>query len=175
MEDLRFPIGAYEPAREVSAGQRQQWIQEIATQPTILRTTVERLTDEQLDTAYRPGGWTIRQVVHHLADNNMNAYIRFRRALTEEVPVTPPYREDLWAELGDYREMPVELSLTLLEVLHQRFVVLLRALRTQDFRRTFSHATLGVMNLDMALHRFVWHGRHHIAQITRLCERMGWR
>lgn len=174
MEDLRYPIGAYGPVREVTVGQRQQWFQEIATQPAILRTAIEGLTVEQLSTPYRPGGWAIGQVVHHLADNNMNAYIRFKRALTEDVPVTPPYREDLWAELADYREMPVELSLSLFDLLHQRFAALLRTLETQDFNRSLFHSTLGEINLDTALHRFVWHGRHHIGHITGLRQRRGW-
>lgn len=174
MEDLRYPIGTYELVSQVNVGERQRLIQEVETQPTTLRTAIEGLTFEQLDTSYRPGGWPIRHVVHHLADNNMNAYIRFKRALTEDVPVTPPYREDLWAELVDYREMPVALSVTLLDALHQRFAVLLRTREPQDFNRTFSHSTLGLISLDTALHRFVWHNRHHIAQITGLRQRMGW-
>ncbi|WP_029419938.1 YfiT family bacillithiol transferase [Alicyclobacillus macrosporangiidus] len=174
MGDLRYPIGMYEPVLEVSGEDRKQLIREVEIQPAILRATVEKLTSEQMETPYRPGGWTIRQVVHHLADNNMNAYIRFKRGLTEDTPSSPSYREDLWAELPDYRQIPVGESLTLLDVLHRRFAVLLWALNPQDFRRTVAHSTLGVISLDTALHRFVWHNRHHIAQITRLCERMGW-
>jgi len=174
MEDLRYPIGMYEIVCEISDEERRQLISEVEIQPAILRTTVEKLTSQQMETPYRPGGWTIRQVVHHLADNNMNAYIRFKRGLTEDAPRSPSYREDLWAELPDYREIPVGESLTLLDILHRRFAVLLSALEPQDFHRTVYHSTLGSVSLDAALHRYVWHNRHHIAQITGLCERMGW-
>ncbi|SFU90216.1 YfiT family bacillithiol transferase [Alicyclobacillus macrosporangiidus] len=174
MEDLRYPIGMYHPVLEISDEDRNQLIREIEIQPATLRAIVEKLTPEQMETPYRPGGWTIRQVVHHLADNNMNAYIRFKRGLTEDTPSSPPYREDLWAELPDYRQIPVGESLILLEVLHRRFSHLLWALHPEDFRCTLAHSTLGVIRLDTALHRFVWHNRHHIAQISGLCERMGW-
>ncbi|WDL96693.1 YfiT family bacillithiol transferase [Alicyclobacillus sp. ALC3] len=174
MNDLRYPIGTYEPSSELTIEDRQVLIREVETQPSLLRQIVEPLTSEQLDTPYRPGGWTVQQVVHHLADNNMNAYIRFKRGLTEDAPSSPPYREDLWAELPDYRLLSVGESLVLLNVLQKRFVVLLSSLEPQEFRRTLNHSFLGQITLDGALHRFVWHNRHHILQITSLCERMGW-
>lgn len=173
MGDLRYPIGAYKSILELSEGERRDLIREVEVQPALLRAMVQPLTPEQLATPYRPGGWTVRQVVHHLADNNMNAYIRFKRGLTEDVPVSPSYREDLWAELLDYCA-PVEDSLTLLDVLHRRFATLLRSLSTPDYERTVQHATLGQVTLDALLHRFVWHNRHHMAQISRLCESQGW-
>lgn len=121
MADLRYPIGMYEPVSEISDEERRQLNSEVEIQPAILRTTVENLTSEHMETPYRSGGWSIRQVVHHLADNNMNAYIRFKRGLTEDGPSSPSYREDLWAELPDYREIAVDESLTLLDVVHKRF------------------------------------------------------
>lgn len=174
VDNWRYPIGLYEPISELSEHNRQVLIREVETQPSLLRSIVEPMTREQLETPYRPGGWTVQQVVHHLADNNMNAYIRFKRGLTEDAPSSPPYREDLWAELPDYRLLPVEESLVLLNVLHRRFAVLLSALESREFRRTLSHSVLGQITLDTALHRFVWHTRHHVAQITSLCERFGW-
>jgi hypothetical protein len=174
MNDLSYPIGPYKASSELTEEDRQALTREVEKQPILLRAIVESLTNEQLETPYRPGGWTVHQVVHHLADNNMNAYIRFKRGLTEDAPSSPPYREDLWAELPEYHLLPVEESLALLSVLHKRFVVLLSSLEPQDFRRTLSHSVLGQITLDGALHRFVWHNRHHIAQITGLCERMGW-
>jgi hypothetical protein len=174
MDKLRYPIGTFEAVNEVTSQQRQAWIQAISEAPAKLRMAIEGLTSEQLGTPYRPGGWTVRQVVHHLADNNMNAYIRFKLALTEDQPVVSLYREDLWAELSDYHDTPIETSLLLLESLHKRFVILLRSLQPVDFSRSFTHATLGIMTLDTAVQRYDWHCRHHIAQITSLRERMGW-
>ena len=174
MNDLRYPIGPYEPNSELTEENREVLIRQVETQPSLLRRIVESLTHEQRETPYRPGGWTVQQVVHHLADNNMNAYIRFKRGLTEDAPSSPPYREDLWAEFPDYRLLMVEESLVLLNILHRRFAVLLSALESQGFQRTLSHSVLGKITLDEALHRFVWHNRHHIAQISSLCKRMGW-
>ncbi|QSO45646.1 YfiT family bacillithiol transferase [Alicyclobacillus mengziensis] len=174
MSDLRYPIGPYLPSSELTVEDRHVLIREVERQPSLLRSIVEPLPSEQLETPYRSGGWTVQQVVHYLADNNMNAYIRFKRGLTEDAPSSPPYREDLWAELPDYRLLSMKESLVLLNVLHKRFAVLLSAMQPQEFRRTLSHSVLEQITLDTALHRFVWHNRHHIAQIMSLCERMGW-
>jgi hypothetical protein len=175
MEDhFRYPIGQFEPIQNPTPEQRNRWIEDISEMPKILRLTVQNLTMEQLLTPYRPGGWTIQQVVHHMADNDMNAFIRFKKALTEDNPTASTYREDLWAELSDYRSTPVETSLILLESLHSRFVALLYSLRPTDFKRTFTSPTHGVMSLDVATQRYAWHGRHHIAQIASLKERLGW-
>ncbi|MGP7816164.1 YfiT family bacillithiol transferase [Niallia sp. 01092] len=174
MDHLSFPIGQFEPIHNPTPEQRNRWIKDISEISKILRQTVQNLTREQLLTPYRPGGWTIQQVIHHMADNDINAFIRFKKALTEHNPTSSTYREDLWAELSDYRNTPVETSLVLLESLHSRFVVLLCSLSPNDFKRTFTSPTHGEMSLDVATQRYVWHGQHHIAQIASLKERSGW-
>ncbi|APH04159.1 YfiT family bacillithiol transferase [Bacillus weihaiensis] len=173
-EQIRFPIGQFEPLQNPTSEQRNKWIQEISELPKLLRLTVQNLSIEQLHTQYRPGGWTIQQVVHHMADNDMNAFIRFKKALTEDNPIASSYREDLWAELSDYQNTPIETSLNLIESIHCRFVILFCSLSTYDFERTFKSPTHGLMNLDVATQRYAWHGRHHIAQIEALKQRMGW-
>ncbi|SFL65698.1 DinB superfamily protein [Paenibacillus sp. 1_12] len=174
MDLWSYPLGKFIPEEHPTPELRITWMEDIAQIPETLRLTVQNLNTEQLRTPYRPGGWNVQQVVHHLADNDMNAYIRFKRALTEEAPIAGSYREDLWAELDDYQEASIETSLILMESLHQRFVVLLRSLSQQHFRLTFTSPTHGVMTLDMAAQRYAWHGRHHIAQIDSLKQRMGW-
>jgi hypothetical protein len=175
MEDeIRYPLGQFEPIQNPTPGQRNRWFDDISEIPKTLRLTVQNLTTEQLLTPYRHRGWTIQQVVHHLADSDMNAFIRFKKALTEDNPTSTTYREDLWAELGDYKNEPIQTSLILLESLHSRFVTLLRSLRPTDFIRKFTSPTHGLMSLDVATQRYAWHGQHHIAQITSLKKRMGW-
>lgn len=174
MDLWSYPLGTFKPEMHPTSEHRAIWIEDIAHIPTALRLTVQNLDAEQLLTPYRPGGWNTQQVVHHVADNDMNAFIRFKRALTEEAPVAGSYREELWAELSDYQEAPIEMSLILLDSLHQRFVVLLRSLSPEQFQRTFISPTHGIMTLDIAAQRYAWHGRHHIAQIDSLKERMGW-
>ena len=174
MNDYRYPIGQFEPIQQSTSEQRNRWIEDILQIPKILQLTVQDLNQEQLHTPYRPGGWTVQQVVHHMADNDMNAFLRFKKALTEENPTASSYREDLWAELSDYHNAPIETSLVLLESLHSRFAILLRSLQPSDYQRTFTSLTHGEMTLDVAAQRFSWHGRHHIAQITSLKERLGW-
>ncbi|MCQ6557177.1 YfiT family bacillithiol transferase [Paenibacillus mendelii] len=174
MDRYRYPIGQFEPVREPTSEQRNTWIEVISVMPANLRMTVSNLTMDQLLTPYRPGGWTVQQVVHHMADNDMNAYIRFKRALTEDDPVSSSYREDSWAQLSDYQNTPIETSIVLLEALHSRFAVLLRSLPPSDFNRTFTSPTHGRMSLDLAAQRFAWHNQHHIAQIESLKNRMGW-
>ena len=159
---------------DLTYDQVQRLIDQIAEAPAKLRAAVEGLSPEQLDTTYRPGGWTVRQVVHHLPDSHLNSYVRFKLALTEDQPTIKPYHEDRWAELEDGRNAPVELSLSLLESLHARWVLLLRSLTAEDLARTFNHPELGIIRLDTNVSLYAWHGRHHIAQITSLRERMGW-
>lgn len=172
--DLRYPIGPFRFEGEVTPARRETWIAEIAAAPDNLRAAVAGLSEEQLDTPYREGGWTVRQVVHHLPDSHMNSYVRFRLALTEDEPTIKPYAEARWAELVDARTAPIEPSLQLLEGLHSRWVRLLRALTPQDYARTFRHPETGLMTLDRTLALYAWHGRHHVAHITLLRERMGW-
>jgi len=172
--DLQYPIGKFQWGGAITEAQREQLIAQIEQAPAQLRQAVAGLTQEQVDTPYRPDGWTVRQVVHHLPDSHMNTYIRFRLALTEDEPTIKPYDQERWAVLEDARTAPVELSLSLLEALHQRWVLLLRSLRAQDFARTFRHPELGVVNLDKYLGMVAWHGCHHVAHITSLRDRMGW-
>lgn len=174
MNDLRYPIGRFAVEGEISPELRREWIDAIAETPARLRVALQGLSPEQIDTPYRPGGWTVRQVVHHLPDSHMNAYIRFKLALTEDEPAIKGYREDRWAELADSRTVPVDVSLALLESLHERWTVLLRSMRPEDFARTFQHPERGVLRLDWTLGLYAWHGRHHIAHITSLRDRMGW-
>ncbi|HWP43073.1 MAG TPA: bacillithiol transferase BstA [Blastocatellia bacterium] len=172
--DLRYPIGRFDFQKEVTEDDRLRFIDEIEAAPAHLRAAVEGLSQEQLDTPYREGGWTVRQVVHHLPDSHLNSYVRFKLALTEQEPAIKPYREDLWAELADGRTAPVEVSLGLLESLHARWVMLLRSLSAEDFLRTFRHPDIGEVSLAKNLGLYAWHGRHHVAQITSLREREGW-
>ena len=174
LESLRYPIGRREKPSQVTPAHRAAWITAIAAAPAALRKVVAGLSEEQLDTCYRPSGWTIRQVVHHLPDSHMNAYIRFRWTLTEEEPVIKTYREVSWAELPDGKAGDVELSLNLLEALHRRWVVLLGALEEEDWSRTCVHPEDGPMSLDDFLAVYAWHGKHHIAHIQSLRERRGW-
>jgi len=174
MTDLRYPIGKCLPQQELTDPERLVLIRQIAETPANLREAVRTLTNEQLDTPYRPGGWTVRQVVHHIPDSHMNAYIRFKLGMTEQEPPVKPYKENLWAELVDAKSSPIEPSLALLESLHQRWTVFLRSMATADFARTVNHPENGVMSLDRVLQLYAWHGRHHVSHITSLRERMGW-
>jgi len=174
MTDLRYPIGKFSPQQELTDPERIMLIRQITETPANLREAVRNLTNEQLDTPYRPGGWTVRQVVHHVPDSHMNAYIRFKLGVTEQQPTVKPYKENMWAELVDGKSLAIEPSLTLLESLHQRWGAFLRSLSAEDFARTVIHPENGVMSLDRVLQIYAWHGRHHIAHITSLRERMGW-
>jgi uncharacterized damage-inducible protein DinB len=172
--DLRYPVGPFEFAGTLSDGQRQTLIDQIAATPEKMRAAVEGLTDEQLNTPYRPEGWTVRQVVHHVPESHMNSYVRFKLAVTEEEPTIKTYFEDRWAQLDDAKQAPVGLSLNLLEALHERWVWFLRSLKDADFQRTFRHPELGTVSVDKNIALYAWHGRHHVAHITSLRERMGW-
>ncbi|HVI08988.1 MAG TPA: putative metal-dependent hydrolase [Candidatus Binatia bacterium] len=174
MSDVRYPIGKFHYDGPPTEDQKTQFIHEIAQAPANMRGAVRGLSRDQLDTPYRPEGWTVRQVVHHIPDSHMNAYIRFKLALTEEEPTIKPYAEDRWAKLADTQATPVEVSLALLESLHERWVRLLRSLQAEDWKRTFRHPELGLMPLEKNLALYAWHGRHHLAHITQLRERNGW-
>jgi hypothetical protein len=172
--DLRYPIGKFTPPDASTPDDRSRRIDEIAGLPGALRAAVGGLSPEQLDTPYRPGGWTVRQVVHHVPDSHINAYVRFRLALTEPEPTIRPYEEARWAELDDARTLPPDVSLALLDALHDRWVTLLRALPGDAWPRTLRHPESGVHDLDWLLALYAWHGRHHVAHVTALRERMGW-
>jgi hypothetical protein len=175
--DLRFPVGKFQrPTAPLTDSQRQEFIEAIAATPARLNDAVKGLKPEQLDTRYRPEGWTVRQVVHHVPDSHMNAYIRFKLALTEELPLIKPYNEAKCAELGDVKGAPIEPSLALLENLHKRWVLLLRTLGPAEWSRKFRHPEHETpLSLDDTLALYAWHGRHHVAHITSLREREGWR
>ena len=172
MTDLRYPIGKFDGIYDEN--RKPHYIADIEQTPARLRDAVKDLGPAQLDTPYRPGGWTVRQVVHHLPDSHMNSYVRFKLALTEEEPIIKPYFEDRWAELGDTKATPIEISLTLLESLHARWVALLRSLTPEQWKRSFRHPELGVMSLEKTLALYAWHGRHHVTQVMSLRERNGW-
>lgn len=175
MDNLRFPIGLFEHEGEVSESQLREWMADIELTPSRLREAVSGLSEEQLDTPYRPGGWTVRQVVHHVADSHMNSYTRFKLALTEDEPTIRPYYEDRWAELSDGKSAPVELSLALLDALHSRWTMLLHAMQPKEFARAFVHPESGnTIRLDWNVGNYAWHGNHHIAHITSLRDRKGW-
>lgn len=174
MTDLQYPVGKFQMEATITEAERQRLIESLAQAPARLRAAVAGLSPEQLDTPYRPGGWTVRQVAHHVPDSHLNAYTRFKLGLTEEEPTIKPYDEKQWAELEDVRRTPIETSLALLAALHERWDVLLRALPAEAFARTIRHPELGVLTLETQLRLYEWHGRHHAAQITSLRERMGW-
>jgi len=174
MSDLRYPIGKFTFDGSSTEADRQKFTDDIEQTPAKLRAAVQALSEARLDTPYRPGGWTVRQVVHHLPDSHLNSYVRFKLALTEDEPTIKPYYEDRWAELQEAKTAPIELSLALLDSLHKRWVLMLRSMKSEDWKRTFRHPDLGVVSLEKNVALYSWHGRHHVAHITSLRERMGW-
>jgi uncharacterized damage-inducible protein DinB len=172
--DPRYPVGRFQPPAAVSAEDRVRFINDIEQLPARLREAIAGLSPAQLDTPYREGGWTARQVIHHLADSHINSFVRFKLALTENAPTIKPYNEAAWAETADARTMPLEPSLSLIDGLHTRWTVLLRSLSESDYQRQFTHPDRGLMKLDVNLALYAWHGRHHTAHITGLRQRMGW-
>jgi len=172
--DPKYPIGQFDWTGPNTAEQRSRLIDEIAAAPQRMGSAVAGLTDAQLNTPYREGGWTVRQVVHHVPDSHMNSYIRFKFALTEHEPTIKPYDESVWAELIDAKTAPVEPSLNLLEGLHHRWTLLLRSLSEEDVKRKFFHPELGVVTIDKYIALYAWHGKHHVAHITALRESKGW-
>ncbi len=175
IEKFKFPIGRFNKPFNIEPEQLKKYISEIANFPDRLRKAVEGLTDTQLDTAYRPGGWTIRQVVNHCADSHMNSMIRFKLALTEANPVIKPYFEERWAELADSKNMPVLPALNMLEGIHQRWTVLLNSLKDDEWQKTFIHPEHGKeFRLDENTAIYAWHCNHHLAHITTLKKTNGW-
>lgn len=173
MTDPRYPIGRHEAVTTLTAAQRAACIAQIAATPENLREAVAGLDDRKLDTPYRDGGWTVRQVVHHLPDSHLNAYSRFKFALTEDQPAIMAYDEAKWAVTPE-TTAPADVSLDLLEALHRRWVLLMKGMGSADFARTLKHPESGIRTLDSMLAMYAWHGRHHTAHITTLRERMGW-
>ena len=172
--DLRYPVGEFRFPQSVSGPELAVFIHQIAETPARMREAIAGLSESQLDTPYRPGGWTVRQLAHHVPDSHINSYTRFRLALTEDDPVIKPYDEKRWAELSDVATVPVEVSLALLENLHARWVPLMRSLSDADWKRSFRHPELGPVSLENNAALYAWHGRHHVAHITSLRKRMGW-
>ena len=171
MTDLSYPVGKLAYDNDVTPGKRAAWIRQIRETPDALRAAVAGLSESQLDTPYRPGGWTVRQVVHHVPDSHVNAYIRFKWTLTEENPTIKAYNQDAWAAVADTKLTPVRVSLDLLEAVHKRFVVLLESLEDEDWRRPLTHPENGPMTLGQLLQLYAWHGRHHVAHVTELRRR----
>ena len=174
MSDLRYPIGEFRfEERALAPEEREQLIARVESQPDRLREAVHGLDDEQLDTPYRPGGWTVRQVTHHVPDSHMNAFVRTKLGLTEHQPTIKPYDQDSWVPLADSR-LPVDLSLSIVDGVHARWSELWRSLTPPQFGRVFHHPEIGVVTLDSQLQMYAWHSRHHVAHITSLREREGW-
>ena len=172
--DERFPIGRFALEGEITPERRREWIARIAAAPAHVRAAVAGLSPERLDTPYRDGGWTVRQLVHHIPDSHMNAYARMKLALTEDAPTIKPYEEDLWVRLPDTERTPPEVSLALLDALHTRWVALMGALDGDAWRRTLRHPERGAMTLEQLLALYAWHGDHHAAHLTGVRERLGW-
>jgi uncharacterized damage-inducible protein DinB len=172
--DPRFPTGPFAFDPDITPEKRRRSIAAIRATPAALRAAVTGLTDTQVNTPYREGGWTVRQVVHHVPESHMNAFTRFKLALTEDNPTIKPYEEDRWVRLGDIERTPLETSLVLLDALHQRWVTLLDVMTDADFRRPLQHPVSGAMTLDRMLQLYAWHGPHHVAHITTLRSREGW-
>lgn len=174
MEEERYPVGEFQFEGKFTSDVIKGWIDEIEELPSLLREAVKELSENQLDTPYRAGGWTVRQVIHHLADSHMNAYIRLKLALTEDNPVIKPYNEGKWAELPD-SNLPIAISMSLIDSIHVRWVAILHSLTPVDRDRSFMHPDSGQIAIEKYIGTYAWHGRHHLAHITSLCSRKGWK
>jgi uncharacterized damage-inducible protein DinB len=174
LSDPRYPVGKFTYTGPPDETQRKQMINDIEQAPAALRAAIKGLSAQQIETPYRDGGWTVRQVVHHVPESHMNAYIRFKLGLTEDSPTIKPYEEDRWARTADVQSTPLEVSLALLDSLHDRWVRLLRSMKPEEWKRQFNHPEMGPMPLEKSLALYAWHGRHHVAHVTELRERMGW-
>ena len=173
--ELRYPVGKFKAPEMYTSEMRKDFIKDIEKMPKLFRKAVDGLSQKKLNTPYRQGGWTVRQVVHHVPDSHLNAYVRMKLALTEDVPTIKPYEQEKWAELNDTFKTPISVSLDLLEALHKRWVNLLKSLSESDFKKNFRHPEVGLVTIDWALAQYAWHGKHHTAHITSLRKRMGWK
>ena len=174
IEKLKYPIGRYQVEVNIDKAAVKRFIKEIESLPDRLDEEVKGLTGQQLKTPYRPEGWNIQQVVHHIADSHMNAYIRFKLALTEDKPIVKPYDEKLWAELPDSKSVDINVSIALIDSLHKRWTTLLKQLSDKELNKEFLHPESGMKNLRETICHYAWHGNHHLAQITSLKQRMNW-
>jgi len=174
LEKLKYPIGRYQVERNIDKTAIKNWINEIEMLPQKLSEAVKGLSEKQLQTPYRPEGWTVQQVVHHIADSHMNSYIRFKLALTEDKPIIKPYDEKLWAELPDSKLFDSNVSLTLIDSLHKRWTTLLKQLNNKELDKEFLHPESGMKKLNETICHYAWHGNHHLAHITSLRQRMNW-
>ena len=174
MIDQRYPIGKFVYEKNVDNSRREIFISDIEFTPIKLKEAIDGLSEKQLDTQYREGGWTVRQVVHHLPDSHINAFVRFKLALTEDNPTVKTYNEKKWAELKDYSQTPIDVSLNLLNAIHKRWIILIKSMEQEDFKRTYYHPDSGKVELDWVLAQYAWHGKHHVAHITSLRKRNGW-
>lgn len=174
MSDPRYPIGKFNGQPPANEAEREKFLKDIEETPSQLRTAIKGLSEQQLNTPYRDGGWTVRQVIHHVPDSHLNSYIRFKLALTEDTPTIKTYQEDRWAQLADSRITPIETSLSMLDLLHQRWILLLRSFKPEDWKRTFRHPEMGLLTLDKTVALYAWHGKHHVAHITELRKAKGW-
>lgn len=167
MEDIRYPIGKFKEQGNSTFEEIQAWINSIEETPSLLRNAIRNLNTTDYDIPYRPGGWTVRQIIHHIADNNINVLFRIKRTLTEEQPRLPSFREDKWAELADYKE-PIESSLKLIDLIYTKLLIILKDLKFEDYSRTMHSDTFGILTLSTVVQRLLWHDRHHIGQIKSL-------
>lgn len=174
MTDLSYPVGEFRLPGSMTASDREAAIEVIRTTPARLREAVAGLSDDQLATPYRPDGWTVRQLVHHVADSHMNAYLRHKLIATQDHPTLVTYDQDRWAELGDVEAVPIETSLQMLDAVHERWAAFLASLDAEDFDRTAHHPEIGDVKLSDMLALYAWHGPHHVRHITALREREGW-
>ena len=176
MDDLRYPIGKYSPPDTITADQIAAWIEDVKAFPAILRSTLEGLSDEQLNTPYRPEGWTVRQLVHHVSDSHLNSIIRFKWGLTEDEPKIKAYNQAEWAETEDVNQTPFEVTLAFIDALHAKWVYLLNSIEGDKWKRGILHPETGTrMALDWLLGMYAWHCKHHTAHIKGLIEREGWK
>lgn len=173
MTDLRYPIGHFEHTGDVTPADRERWIDDIEALPEALRQAVDGISEAALDTPYRPDGWTLRQVIHHIPESHLNAYVRVKWTLTEEEPTIKAYNEAAWSELPDVGIVPIGISVDLLTSLHARWTMLLRTLSDAEWNRTFIHPETGLQRLDLTIGSYAWHGRHHLAHITTTLGQMG--